>query len=75
MLVRPLASSGVMSRNDMVLNIEENAMTNLDFSDYLKIALNVIVAGATGFAAGGYVGAITAIAAVLGGLFQHKPGV
>ena len=38
-----------------------------------KLVLNVLIAGAVGYQAGGVGGAITAVAAVLAGLFQPQP--
>ena len=46
---------------------------NMDWAVVGKLALNVVVAGAVGYSTGGWPGAITAIAAVLTGLFQPQP--
>ena len=38
-----------------------------------KLVLNVLIAGAVGYQAGDWAGAITAVAAIVAGLFQKQP--
>ena len=46
---------------------------NMDCVAWGKLALNVFIAGAVGYQTGDVGGAITAVAAVLAGLFQKQP--